>query len=175
MSTMKVDSIVSSGGTNTAQINGITPALASQATAEAGTNNTDLMTALRTEQAISKLAMEYLGEIVTTSGTTQTLSGLTLTDYKWMYAFFKGVSHNNGSAAVMNFAGGQVTNSINSHPFRGLIIIDLSDGYVAWAGQMAIAGDGGFIGNVNNSSTSVSVSMAAGSFDAGSIKIYGVR
>lgn len=52
MSTMKVDSIVSSGGTNTAQINGITPALASQAEAEAGTDNTKLMTPLRVAQAV---------------------------------------------------------------------------------------------------------------------------
>ena len=53
MSTMKVDSIVSSGGTNTAQINGITPALASQAEAEAGTDNTKLMTPLRLRNALN--------------------------------------------------------------------------------------------------------------------------
>ena len=53
MSTMKVDSIVSSGGTNTAQINGIIPALASQAEAEAGTDNTKLMTPLRLRNALN--------------------------------------------------------------------------------------------------------------------------
>ena len=40
MSTMRVDSILSSGGLNTATINGITPALASQAEAQAGSDNT---------------------------------------------------------------------------------------------------------------------------------------
>lgn len=53
MSTMKVDNIVSSGGTNTAQINGITPALASQAEAEAGTDNTKLMTPLLVKNALN--------------------------------------------------------------------------------------------------------------------------
>jgi hypothetical protein len=53
MSTMKVDNIVSSGGTNTAQINGITPALSSQAQAEAGTDNTTQMTPLRVRNALN--------------------------------------------------------------------------------------------------------------------------
>jgi hypothetical protein len=51
MSTIRADNIVSSGGANTATINGITPALASQAQAEAGTDNATLMTPLRVRQA----------------------------------------------------------------------------------------------------------------------------
>lgn len=50
MSTIRANNILDSAGGNTATINGITPALASQAQAEAGTDNTTLMTPLRTEQ-----------------------------------------------------------------------------------------------------------------------------
>lgn len=52
MSTIKANAILDSAGGNTATINGITPALASQAEAQAGTNNTKLMTPLRVEEAI---------------------------------------------------------------------------------------------------------------------------
>lgn len=55
MSTIKANTILDSAGGNTATINGITPALASQAEAQAGTDNTKLMTPLRVDQAILAL------------------------------------------------------------------------------------------------------------------------
>lgn len=58
MSTIRTNAILDSAGGNTATINGITPALASQAQAEAGTDNTTLMTPLRVMQAI---AVEAIG------------------------------------------------------------------------------------------------------------------
>ena len=58
MSTIRANNILDSAGGNTATINGITPALASQAEAEAGTDNTKLMTPLRVAQAI---AVEAIG------------------------------------------------------------------------------------------------------------------
>ena len=53
MSTIKANTIIDAAGGNTATINGITPALASQAQAEAGTDNTTQMTPLRTSQAVT--------------------------------------------------------------------------------------------------------------------------
>ncbi len=50
MSTLKANYILDAAGGNTAQINGITPAIASQAQAEAGVDNTTLMTPLRVNQ-----------------------------------------------------------------------------------------------------------------------------
>ncbi len=50
--TVRTNAILDAAGGNTATINGITPALATQAEAEAGTDNTKLMTPLRTDQAV---------------------------------------------------------------------------------------------------------------------------
>lgn len=57
MSTIRTNAILDAAGGNTAQINGITPALASQAEAEAGTDNTKLMTSLRSAQAMGVRAI----------------------------------------------------------------------------------------------------------------------
>lgn len=53
MSAVKANFFLDSAGGNNAQINGITPALSSQAQAEAGTDNTTLMTPLRLRNALN--------------------------------------------------------------------------------------------------------------------------
>ena len=57
MSTVRADAILDAAGGNTATINGITPAIATSAEAETGTNNTKLMTPLRSAQAIGVRAI----------------------------------------------------------------------------------------------------------------------
>ena len=70
MSTIKSNYVLDSAGGNTAQVNGVTIALSSQAEAEAGTNNTALMTPLRVEQAItSDIATEAQAEDLTPANT----------------------------------------------------------------------------------------------------------
>lgn len=60
MSTIKANAYLDASGGNNATINGITPALASQAQAEAGTDNATLMTPLRTSNAITALTTPAL-------------------------------------------------------------------------------------------------------------------
>lgn len=73
MSTLRADTIIDSGGGNNATINGVTVALASQAEAEAGTNNTKLMTPLRVAQA----ARPVLGvSVASTSGASIDFTGI---------------------------------------------------------------------------------------------------
>lgn len=57
MSTLRTNAIIDTGGGNTTTINGITPAIASQAEAETGTNNTKLMTPLLVKQAATRYAI----------------------------------------------------------------------------------------------------------------------
>jgi hypothetical protein len=124
-----------------------------------------------------------LGTLTTTSGSTQTLSGLDLTPYKFVYAVFDGVSADI-TGGNLTFAGlATAVSAVGSATIRGFFNIDLSDGTATWA----LVNIGGSVGNTSaatfnvgttsltNASTSVSVSTASGSFDAGSIRIYGMK
>ncbi len=169
MSTMKVDSIVSSGGTNTAQINGITPALASIAEAQAGTNATKLMTPDTTEEALRALNTVFLGTINTTSGTTQTLSGLDLTPYKQVIAQWYNVSGTSPGAGTVTAGGAAIGQTSVVGNF------DLSSGSQTYD----LTGSGrtlsGLTHTLTTASTSFSVSISPTNFDAGTFRIYGVR
>ena len=184
MSTVKANFILDSAGGNTAQINGSTPALSSQAQAEAGTDNTTLMTPLRVAQSIATLGEPnvFLGTLTTTSGNIQTLSSLDLTPYKFLLLVFNAVSHNDASVnkgvyitSISTLALFTLSNSGDSG--NGAVTVDLATGifygsFTSIAGRFATAGSSG----LSTSSTSVSVAVAAvAAFDAGSIRIYGVR
>lgn len=126
---------------------------------------------------------ELLGTLTTTSGSTQTLSGLVLTRYRSLWISINGVSATNNYA--FRFAG----NSITAATVSAFIFVD---GYI----QLNLE-NGVFISNLDstpayrvitsttdvfvgksiytNASTSISFSVSAGTFDAGSIKIYGVK
>lgn len=156
--------------------------LATQVQAEAGTNNTAVMTPLRTAQAISALAPTYvdtvlLGTLTTTSGSTQTLSGLTLTPYKLLLFIWNGVSTSSSGAMSLG-AASQITASLtsSSSSLSGTILVELATGLatattVETGGNSAVkAGSTGY----STATTSVSVSTSA-VFDAGSVRIYGVK
>lgn len=177
MSTMRVDNILSSGGLNTATINGITPTLASQAEAEAGTNNTNLMTPLRVTEAITSLSTVLLGTINTTSGSSQSLSGLTLTSYKFLRFVANGVSFNGASNLSIDGIACSGATTVAADVLYGIMDLDLSDGVFSSGITRQSVGGGGWSGvtSYRTSSTSVTVGVISGSFDAGSIRVYGVR
>lgn len=191
MSTIRTNAILDAAGGNTATINGITPALSSQAQAEAGTDNTTLMTPLRAAQAITALVPQptvLLGTITTTSGTTQTLSGLNLAPYRWVKFVFDGI--NSGSASgtlVFSVVGASVYSRtsgtlINLAGIRGAAEIDLFTGVGTADANEVTAAAPTSLGSTSSilrtstttASTSVSVSMTP-SFAAGSVRVYGVR
>lgn len=124
-----------------------------------------------------------LGSLATTAGATVTLSGLDLTGYSFLYVALNNVS---GSSAVSNLtmAGLQISGSTtaSNEMVRGMIIIDLFTGQfsamtmhdngaspVSVLGQV-YAGDS----NIITSTTSISFSVNSGTFDAGSIRVYGM-
>lgn len=105
MSTIRTNAILDSAGGNTATINGITPALASQAQAEAGTDNTTLMTPLRVAQATlgKRLSSSSLTD-VTASRATATTYQNTSSSWRIVVATFT----NNGQTLRMGpTSGGQ--------------------------------------------------------------------
>lgn len=153
---------------------------ASQAQAEAGTDNTTLMTPLRAAQAISALSMTFLGTITTTSGTSQSLSGLTLTPYKFLICSFNGVSlSSTGDINITATAAGRLVASLASSTatINGLVTIDLATGgFTAVTSDSASTGSRLATSGASGLTTaSTSVTFLGASFDAGSIRVYGVR
>lgn len=84
MSTVRANAIVDNAGGNTATINGITPALASQAEAQAGSDNTKLMTPLRSLQAINSAPWPYVSsdQTITIASTLTLAHGLGRAPYE---------------------------------------------------------------------------------------------
>ena len=175
-----------------------TPSIATQAEAEAGSNNTKMMTPLRTSQAITALGggMTLLGTLTTTSGSSQTISSLTLTSYRAAYFELASVTRTGGSASEnirfdsttgtqfsANFTAGtlmsgfawvslvngsffsHVSTSTSSTTASALFAGTAPSGMTAYYGRNALT----------TSSTSITVAISGGTFNGGSIRIYGVK
>jgi hypothetical protein len=142
-----------------------------------------LMTALRdnpiaiAEQDASvpvglHLGFYPLGTINTTSGTTQTLSGLDLSQYKMLYVSVIGV--NVASAAGQLQIGGATVELFSGVAVSGALFFDLTGSSIA-QGRTVGASDSGGAHTVTTASTSISAVSTSPNFTAGSVKIYGVR
>lgn len=128
--------------------------------------------------------MTLLGTLTTTSGTTQTLSGLTLTSYKSLQFVINSVSSNATASSYIRLNGinlAAVYVSSAADVAGGVGIIDLTNGTfssnigqfyaTAWQGALAVGG----LSGLTTASTSITFTLSSGSFDAGSILIYGVK
>lgn len=135
-------------------------------------------------------AFTLLGTITTTTGASQTLSGLVLTPYKFLYFTINGVSSSSTagsfqlvdpSTTVLALAtvSGTATNRI-----FGNMWISLQTGTLFYLSAVgvgagtAVVGAGGSAAGVTTfttSSTSITFSLSNGNFDAGSISVYGVQ
>ena len=130
-----------------------------------------------------RLGYWLLGTINTTSGTSQTLSGLTLTDYTALVLEFRAVSPNSGltnyNLRLNSTTGPQISgNYSGSGAWSGTIIIMLGDGiYSATLANPGNSGASPYAGdcNITNASTSITVALSNNSFTGGSILVYGVR
>jgi len=132
--------------------------------------------------------MTLLGTLTTTSGTSQTLSGLTLTSYKQLLAVFKLVGSNATSGIILSSGIGLTItdNAGTSAGICGTMLYDLTNGILVTNASAGIGGTstnqaviGSAYAAVTNSSiTTASTSItfsSAGTFNKGSILIYGVK
>jgi len=131
---------------------------------------------------LNALPTVLLGTLITTSGSTQTLSGLDLAPYKSIRAVWNGVSHNIGGGINFTFAGLVIAAGIGStQTLRGIVFIDLLNGngfstvLVMGTNTIADVTVKAMETSLSTATTSISVSINAGSFDAGSIAIFGVK
>jgi hypothetical protein len=123
----------------------------------------------------------FLGTITTTSGSSQSLSSLTLTTYKFLRLTFVGVSTNNASW-LLQVDGLDITGTPQAAAsvLRGSMDIDLANGVftsqITNVGANNSAASSNFAGDtsITTASTSVTVSTSAGTFDAGNIRVYGI-
>lgn len=135
-------------------------------------------------------SMTLLGTITTTSGATQTLSGLTLTSYKEIYCVLKAVSITANANIYLTDPSTNTlaisATALSSNFSEGTITINLTNGVftcVMFASTLSTpsfnttassVGYGG-ITTFSTSSTSVGFQAGAGTFDFGSILVYGVK
>jgi len=133
----------------------------------------------------SGTGLTLLGTIATTSGSSVTLSGLTLTSYKQLQFFFENVSGTGTAQTQLRLNGYTIgltnTNGATDYTTGGGII-DLATGlffcgYIyVYSGQPTGSGAAGAgPSGLTTASTSITFTISAGTFDAGSIKIYGVK
>jgi hypothetical protein len=129
--------------------------------------------------------MTLLGTLTTTSGTSQALSGLTLTNYKQLSVFWNNVSWSSANGMVLNTIQIASGTSTAANATFGWAIVDLSLGTYTGGGTDVTASAGTSIsgigvtygGNcgVTTATTTLTFSgTASGTFDLGTIKVYGV-
>jgi hypothetical protein len=128
-------------------------------------------------------ATTFLGTISTASGASASLGTLTLTGYQFVELWFNGVSHSgsndtwligNSTSDDVEFTGGSIT---TTHTMFGCVRIDLATG-IGCTNLSQTNGTGGGMGGfdsaITTASTTISIAPNSGSWDAGSIRIYGV-
>jgi hypothetical protein len=128
-------------------------------------------------------SMTLLGTIATTSGTSVTLSGLTLTSYKQVQFVVNEVS-GTGTAGTSflqlnSLVIGVLDLGVATQSLTGGGEIDLATGsFWGSARNSQQTGSGyafGGASGLTTASTSITFTLATGAFDAGSITIYGVK
>lgn len=121
--------------------------------------------------------MTFLGTITTTSGSSQSLTSLTLTGYKFLKLSLNGVSLSGAGNIQMNGAAIGPALASGAEAAIGNVDIDLTNG-VGSSSASNTGGTGatgrGFASGLTTASTAVTVTASAGTFDAGSIRVYGV-
>jgi hypothetical protein len=161
--------------------------IASQAVAEAGADNSALMTSLRVKQAIAANTsggLTLLGTIITTSGSTQTLSGLDLTGYKSLHIVVDGVL--TAVSATLKQNADVISPSMagaGSSKLYGFIDIDLDTGIGEARTTAASSGlptpsmpnDLTWQSGLSAISTAITFTTSTSTFSSGSMKIYGVK
>jgi len=129
--------------------------------------------------------LTLLGTITTTSGTTVTLSSLTLTGYKQLQCVFNAVINSaTSSTGYFTLNSNQICTATNydaATPGSSYLTIDLTTGYfTSFVGKKTTTtGLGVFVNTsaLTTSSTSISFTAAGTSpaFNGGSILVYGVK
>lgn len=125
---------------------------------------------------LSSGGMTLLGTLATTSGTTQTFSGLSLSGYVYLFIIVSGVSPTYSPSTALTLGGMVVSANIaTASSASGLIWLNLANGWASSAVATANDSTRQVQTSYTGASTSISFSWSVGDFDAGTISIYGVK
>jgi len=149
-------------------------------TAGGGTNNTQIATTAFVQSAVSGLIVGgfvFLGTASTTSGTSSSIS-VSLGTYSFISVIYSGVSTTNSGTGTVQING--VTLATMASPgssCSGTAYIELLQGYCTFSVQSVGSSqiNVGTATGVTSGTTTITFTPLAGSFDAGSISVYGVK
>lgn len=128
----------------------------------------------------------FLGQLNTTSGNSQTLSGLSLTNYKTLHIVLSGVSSNTAGSYLYIYSGSAPRYIIGGASpvgtaWSGVGTLDLSTGVCSFVTKVGVPTDpasntGSFVVEVPYFTTSTSITFVnTNFFDAGLIQVWGVK
>lgn len=132
---------------------------------------------------VDSRGMNLLGTLTTTSGSTQTLSGLDLTNYKTLEIFWHNLSFSASAQLRLNSIAISQATGASANSVWGKSVVNLSIGTFASISSAAAATTGTISntgvtlnGNcgVTTAATSLDFSTNTGTFDLGTITVYGV-
>lgn len=132
---------------------------------------------------VDSAGVTLLGTLTTTSGTSQTLSGLSLTDYKALKLYFSNVGSGTSALSVNTIDVSTAPTSTTSH--WGCVEIDLASSVfvstlrktTSNSGSVTAGTDSGQSGKctVTTATTSIVLAANGGTFTRGSVTIYGIK
>jgi hypothetical protein len=126
---------------------------------------------------LSLLPTVLLGTMTTTSGSSKTISSLVLTPYKFLLFSLNAVSTTSaGVACTVGSAGDTEALTGPPNTISGTVLVDLTTGFATAMTHETGGNRGVKVGatGYTTATTSVVVSTSA-TFDAGSIKVYGLK
>ena len=149
-------------------------------TAAGGTNTTQIATTAFVQTAISGISTSsftLLGTITTTSGSSQSLSGLSLSSYKQVYLVFNAISNTNGTSFDINSAAPAVDSFTSGGSLNGYAVCDLSSGVGRMTGRTSggVLQDNARYFGITTATTTITISVSPGTMDAGSVTVYGIK
>lgn len=148
-----------------------------QATLVSGTNikTVNGNSLLGSGDLVIAAGMTLLGTITTTSGASQSLSSLVLTPYKFLVCTVDNVSFSGGAHLRIDGIQCSIATGGAAGVILGVLHLDLANGI--FSSNVSTAGAGSvWVGDTayTTATTTITFSASAGSFDAGSIRVYGV-
>ena len=147
-----------------------------QATLVSGTNikTVNGVSLLGSGDVVVAAGMTLLGTITTTSGASQSLTSLVLTPYKFIVCTVDNVSFDGARHLRIDGIQCSVATSGGTGILLGGLQLDLANGI--FNANISTQTGGSYVGETayTTATTTITFSASAGTFDAGSIRVYGV-